>query len=73
MKIQMTKRKPGIYAQWFEVIGINENGQNCCFLIYHSQAKNYAQAVRFWTKMWGSKYNAILLRNADPLDISMAC
>lgn len=73
MKILMTKRKPGIYAQWFEVIGINENGKPCCFLIYSEQAKNYAQAVRFWKKTWGKKCKALFLRNAEPYQLSIVC
>ena len=75
MKIQMTKRKAGIYAQWFEVFGLNEKGQECCFLIRHHQAKNYAQAVRYWKKTWGKKCKAFYLRNAEPFDdrLTLAC
>jgi len=75
MKIQMSKRKGGIYAQWFEVFGLNEKGQECWFLIYHNQAKNYAQAVRFWKATWGKKCKAFYLRNAEPFDdrLALAC
>lgn len=75
MKIQMSKRKCGIYAQWFEVFGLNEKGQECCFLIYYNQAKNYAQAVRFWKATWGKKCKAFCLRNAEPFDdrLALAC
>ena len=75
MKIQMSKRKGGIYAQRFEVFGLNEKGQKCWFLIYHNQAKNYAQAVRFWEANWGKKCKAFYLRNAEPLDdrLTLAC
>lgn len=75
MKIKMEKRKGGIYAQWFEVFGLNEKGQPCWFLIYYHQAKNYAQAVRFWKKVWGKQNQAIFLRNAEPMDdtLTLAC
>jgi hypothetical protein len=75
MKIQMSKRKSGIYAQWFEVLGLNEKGQKCSFLIYYNQAKNYAQAVRFWEITWGKKCKAFLLKNAEPYNnnLSIAC
>jgi len=66
MKIYMSKRKPGIYAQWFEVFGINEKGKECRFLIYANQAKTYPQAVRFWNKTWGKTCKAFYLRNATP-------
>lgn len=64
----MEKRQPGIYAQWFVVFGVNENGRECKFLIYRNQAKNYAQAVRFWNETWGKKAEALYLKNADPFD-----
>ena len=75
MKIQMSKRKCGIYAQWFEVSGLNEKGQECWFLIYHNQAKNYAQAVRFWKATWGKKCKAFYLQNAEPFNdiLALAC
>ena len=73
MKILMAKRKKGVYAQWFEVIGINEKGKQCCFLIYSDQARNYAQAVRFWNQTWGEKCKALYLRNAEPYPASIAC
>lgn len=66
MKIIMTKRKGGFYAQWFNVFGLNEKGENCTFAIYYHQAKNYAQAVRFWNKHWGKKCKAFFLVNAEP-------
>jgi hypothetical protein len=72
MKIQMSKRKGGIYAQWFEVYGLNEKGKHCWFLIYPDQARNYAQAVRFWRKGWGDKCKAFYLRNAEPFDNTSA-
>lgn len=75
MKIQMSKRKDGIYAQYFEVFGLNENGKKCWFIIYPDQAKNYAQAVRFWKDTWGRKCKAFYLRNAKPIgkSFSIAC
>lgn len=75
MKIQMEKRKPGIYAQWFEVVGYNEFNRKVTFIIYKDQAANYAQAVRFWKKAWGHKCKAILLRNAEPYSnlLTLAC
>ena len=68
MKILMNKRKPGIYAQWFEVFGLNEKRQECWFLIYSEQAKNYSQAVKFWKNTWGKDCKAFYLRNAEPFD-----
>ena len=75
MKIKMSKRKGGIYAQWFEVFGLNAKGEECWFLIYQNQAKNYAQAVRFWNEKWGKNCKAFYLRNAEPFDnrITLAC
>lgn len=75
MRIEMNKRKGGIYAQWFVVFGINEKGMECCFLIYRNQAKNYAQAVRFWNETWGKNCRAFYLRNAEPYtdSYSKAC
>ena len=69
MKIEMTKRKSGVYAQWFSVDGINEKGQQCVFAIYHNQAKTYAQAVRFWNKSWGKTCKAFVLKNANPISL----
>ena len=70
MRIIMTKRKPGIYAQWFVVFGINEKGDETHFLIYHHQAKNYSQAVRFWKDRWGKTCTAHYLKNAEPFSQS---
>jgi len=69
----MEKRKGGIYAQWFEVFGLNEKGQECWFLIYRNQAKNYAQAVKFWKKTWGGRNGnkSFVLRKANPFDESL--
>lgn len=66
MKIVMTKRKSGLYAQWYVVRGLDARGELCDFLIFSNQAKNYAQAVRFWEKMWGKTCTAFSLHNADP-------
>ena len=69
MKIIMTKRKPGIYAQWFTIDGLNKNGNFCTYLIYWDQAKTYAQAIRFWNKQWGQYGDkAFILRNSDPFN-----
>ncbi len=75
MKIQMQKFKPGIYAQRYVVSGKDEKGRNCDFVIYHHQAKNYAQAVGFWNKTWGKRCRAFLLRNAEPYshELCKAC
>lgn len=72
MKIYMRKRKPGIYGQWFTVRGLDERGIECWFLIYYDQAKNYAQAVRFWNRTWGQKCKAFYLENAEPFDNFLA-
>lgn len=70
----MTKRKGGIYAQWYEVYGINEKGKETIFLIYPKQAKNYAQAVKFWKEKWGkNKCKATCLKNAEPFGNALAC
>ena len=75
MEIIKSKRKPGIYAQWYEIFGINEKDERCWFLIYKNQAKTYTQAVKFWNKTWGNKCKAIFLRNAEPFDnkLAIAC
>jgi hypothetical protein len=73
MKIIMEKRKPGIYAQWYEVFAEPKEGDRHVFLIFADQAKNYAQAVRFWNKTWGKKYKALYLINAEPFNLNMAC
>jgi len=72
MKIEMQKRKAGIYAQWFCIEGLS-GGKRTTYLIYAHQAKNYAQAVRFWNKMWGGRNGnkAFVLRNAEPYDPSL--
>ena len=72
MKIIMEKRKGGIYAQWYNIVGINLEGKTCNYLIYKNQAKTYAQAVRFFNKVWGSKgYIGLELSNAEPFDDSL--
>ena len=74
MQIIMTKRKPGVYCQWFTIQGINEAGHNCSFLIYYSQAKTYAQAIRFFNRSW-PKCKGLVLRNSEPVDdrLALAC
>ena len=71
----MTKRKSGIYAQWYHILGLDERGNKCSFLIYPQQAKNYAQAVRFWNATWGKTCKAFYLVNAEPFDnnLMLAC
>lgn len=69
----MTKRKAGIYAQWFHVYGLNEKGRPCTFLIYPNQARNYAQAIRFWKEHWGKTCKAFTLENSEPFDLRYAC
>lgn len=72
MKIIMEKRKGGIYAQWYNIVGINLQGQRCNYLIYANQANTYAKAVRFFNKTWGSKgHIGIELSNAEPLNDSL--
>lgn len=70
----MQKRKPGIYAQWFVIKGLN-NGQPTTYLIFPHQAKTYAQAVRFWRKTWGNnpRNKAFVLKNAEPFNESISC
>ena len=65
----MEKRKGGIYAQWFEIVGF-KNGRKTTFIIYRSQASNYAQAVRFFNETWGHlKMKCLTLRNAEPYNM----
>lgn len=76
MKIVMEKRKPGIYAQWYNILGRNLRGQLCHYLIYPNQAKTYAQAVRFFNETWGKNgHIAYELRNSEPFEdiLSLAC
>lgn len=68
----MSKRKPGIYAHWFEVCGTDSSGGLIYFHIYENQAKNYVQAVRFWKSRWGRTHTAIWLRNAPPFSDKLA-
>jgi hypothetical protein len=75
MIIKKSKRKPGIYSQWFAVEGLNEKGQQTTFLIGYNQAKTYKKAVEFWNKNWGNKCKAFVLRNCEPINdcIKYAC
>lgn len=67
MKIVMEKRKGGIYAQWYTVLGINPQGRRVNYLIYPQQAKTYAQAVRFFNEAWGKNgHTGLVLRNSEP-------
>jgi len=74
MKILMSKRKPGMYCDWYIIEGLRD-GHRCLFLISWEQASNYAQAVRYWKRTWGKKYKAILLRNSEPMsdNLILAC
>lgn len=75
MKIIMTKRKNGIYSQWYEVFGIDEKGDECWYLIFQEQANTYAKAVKYWNEKWGKNNKAIYLRNAEPYNnqLAIAC
>ena len=75
MEIRKSRRKPGVYAQWYEVFGKNSKGETCWFLIYKNQAKTYNQAVKFWNKTWGHNSKAFFIRNAQPFDntLLIAC
>jgi len=69
MKIIMEKRKGGIYAQWYNIVGITPEGKSCNYIIYANQANTYAKAVRFFNKTWGSRgHIGIELTNAEPFD-----
>ena len=63
----MEKRKRGVYAQYFEIFGLDERGRECWFLIDSDQAKNYPQAINFFKKTWGNRCKAFFLRNAQPM------
>lgn len=75
----MEKRKGGIYAQWYVIVGYNKHNKHNIltnFLIYFNQAKTYPQAVKYWKEHWGKNgCRALYLRNAEPFDsnISLAC
>lgn len=74
MRIEMTKRKGGFYTHSFEILGTDEYGRATTFIIPHS-CKTYAQAIKYWAKIWGKKCKAELLRNSKPFDnrIAHAC
>lgn len=67
MRIEMTKRKGGIYCHWFEVLGLDRNGNKTVFIIPF-ECKTYAQAIKYWNKIWGKDCKAEILRNAKPLN-----
>jgi hypothetical protein len=74
MRILMQKRKKGIYSSWYTIEGIDLHGGKIQRQIYPSEARNYAQAIRFWK----SKNNfdwvkATLLRNSSPLPTQYYC
>jgi hypothetical protein len=72
MRIIMEKRKGGFYAQWYNIAGIDPQGQRCNYLIYANQANTYAKAVRFFNETWGSRgHIGITLRNAEPFGESL--
>ncbi len=76
MNIIREERKAGIYAQWFEVIGINPKGEKVRYIIYKEQADTYEKAEEYFNEHWGSKgHIGITLVNAAPFDIkyAMAC
>lgn len=63
--------KPGIYAQWFEVVARRER-----FLIRYEQADTYEKAEEFWEKRWGDRYSSdekrsFVLCNAEPYPESL--
>ena len=66
MKIEMTKRQGGIYAQWYVIEGLDKRGRRCTFLIFPWQARTYAQAVRYWNNHWAKDNKAFVLKNAEP-------
>ena len=69
MKIIMEKRKGGIYAQWYNIVGITPEGKRCNYIIYSNQANTYAKAVSFFNKTWGNRgHIGIELTNAEPFD-----
>lgn len=72
MRIVMSKREAGFYAQWYEVLG-ERNGRPCTFLIYKHQADTYAKAARYWKERWGDRCKAHILRNAKPMTIPCVC
>ncbi len=72
MIIVREPHKPGIYAQWFEVVAGRKR-----FLIRKEQADTYEKAEAFWEKHWGRRYSAdekrsFVLRNAEPYPESLA-
>ena len=67
----MTKRKAGIYCQWYVIEGLDICGRLVYYLIYSKQANTYAKAVKFLNDTWVKKgCKAIVLRNADFLTLA---
>jgi hypothetical protein len=65
-------RKPGIYAQWYEVVARRER-----YLIWYHHADTYEKAEAFWENRWGHLYSAdekrsFFLCNAEPYPESLA-
>lgn len=76
MKIEMTKRVEGFYAQWYEVHGRDTYGRYIIYAIYSYQANTYAKAVKFWKDTWGhKKHFDLVLKNAKPFgnDLAYCC
>ena len=74
MRILMQKRKKGFYCSWYSVEYITKDGFKGIFNIYPSQARNYAQAIRFWKFNFNdTTRKGILLKNSDPLPTQYYC
>jgi hypothetical protein len=71
MKIEMKKRKGGIYAHWYELLYRDTQGRIVRFLIWSHQANTYAKAVRFFYASRVKNCTTILLRNSEPFDEGM--
>lgn len=63
----MTKRKRGLYCHWFEILGLDNRGNETVFIIPLT-CKTYAQAIKYWNKTWGKSCKAKLLRNSKPIN-----
>lgn len=72
MKIIRSERKRGIYAQWFDIVGFNERGESCTFLIYHHQADTYKKAIKHWNNFYGKTCKALFIKNSEPYNNSHA-
>lgn len=71
MKINNSPRKPGIYAQWFTIIGFNKQGLPCLFHVYEYQADTFEKAIEFFNIHWPD-CTGLEIRCSEPYDTNLA-